>query len=274
MENYNKYKVATEKADWRAICEINGVSFDALGTQKELAVLPNYLEPGEIVFALTSGLMEQTVTSNAFDFGANTWLAVLTSDRFLFLDAALLTSSVDTQSIRLKNVQAISASQGFILGKIMIDLGSRIVVVDNCTKESVKVMAELGNRWIKDLENGFVPPKENPDMADFKKKVNEDSVTPSISEGPVISRTSAAIVTGLFEWCGLNDFIWGRWSVGLSKCGVIELSFPKQHAKEMKTIRKGDGLIANCIGRGLSLGTYSADKCSVKGVYKKDQLRK
>ena len=32
MENYNKYKVATEKADWRAICEINGVSFDALGT--------------------------------------------------------------------------------------------------------------------------------------------------------------------------------------------------------------------------------------------------
>jgi len=425
MENYNRYKIATEKADWRAICEINGVSFDALGTQKELAVLPNYLEPGEIVFALTSGLMEQTVTSNAFDFGANTWLAVLTSDRFLFLDAALLTSSVDTQSIRLKNVQAISASQGFILGKIMIDLGSRIVVVDNCTKESVKVMAELGNRWIKDLENGFVPPKENPDMADFKKKVNEDRVTPSISEGPVISRTSAAIVTGLFGWCGLNDFIWGRWSVGLSKCGVfvlyyfsgekyrlifspefimlvivcwviidlarindgsyfngkkslpasdivtgffalvylvllvlaiyncgsaffdsrkkdtgklasareivdtynqneaaaddsfdgkrfsiggrvrsveknlwgeyivkfegfgafnifnlgnkvkeIELSFPKQHAKEMKTIRKGDGLIANCIGRGLSLGTYSADKCSVKGVYKKDQLRK
>ena len=59
-----------------------------------------------------------------------------------------------------------------------------------------------------------------------------------------------------------------------NKVKEIELSFPKQHAKEMKTIRKGDGLIANCIGRGLSLGTYSADKCSVKGVYKKDQLRK
>ena len=160
MENYNRYKIATEKADWRAICEITGVSFDALGTQKELAVLPNYLEPGEIVFALTSGLMEQTVTSNAFDFGANTWLVVLTSERFLFLDAALLTSSVDTQSIRLKKVQAISASQGFLLGKISIDLGSRLVVVDNCEKEAVKVMAELANRWIKELENGFVPPKE------------------------------------------------------------------------------------------------------------------
>ena len=161
MVDFNRYKIATEKRDWRAICEINGVSFDVLGTQKELAVLQNYLEPGEIVFALASGLMKQTVTSNVLDFGANTWLAVLTSERFLFLDAALLTSSVDTQSIRLKNVQAISASQGFIFGKIMIDLGSRIVEVDNCTKESVKIMAELGNRWIKELENGFVLPKEN-----------------------------------------------------------------------------------------------------------------
>ena len=426
MENYNRYKIATEKADWRAICEINGVSFDALGTQKELAVLPNYLEPGEIVFALASGLMEQTVTSNAFDFGANTWLAVLTSDRFLFLDAALLTSSVDTQSIRLKNVQAISASQGFILGKIMIDLGSRIVVVDNCTKESVKVMAELGNRWIKELENGFVPPKENPeesiskdDKADFHERVN-----PPIADSPKISRTSATFVAGLFGLVGLHDFNWGDKGRGFAKWGLfafsfllnkndhyiisslilavlcfwvlsdlicisdgsffkdkesapvakglndffaliyfvvaikllitagfdfwderkkdtgklastreivntynqneavadktfdgvrlsiggpvrsvekdfwgdyvvkfeglgginifnlgskvteIELTFPKKQAGKLNEVRKGDGLIANCIGRGLSLGTYSADKCSVKGVYKKDQLRK
>ena len=108
---------------------------------------------------------------SAFDFGANTWLAVLTSERFLFLDAAMLSSSVDTQSVRLKNVQAISASQGFLFGKIMIDLGSRIIVIDNCLKESVKSMAELGNRWLKSLEEGFVPPKENEDVSKFKEKV-------------------------------------------------------------------------------------------------------
>ena len=77
MENYDRYKIATEKADWRAICEINGVNYDRFGTEKEFAVLQKYLESGEIVFALASGLMKQTVTSNAFDFGANTWLAVL-----------------------------------------------------------------------------------------------------------------------------------------------------------------------------------------------------
>lgn len=420
MENYNRYKIATEKADWRAICEINGVNYDRFGTEKEFAVLQKYLESGEIVFALASGLMKQTVTSNAFDFGANTWLVVLTSERFLFLDAALLTSSVDTQSIRLKNVQAISASQGFLLGKISIDLGSRLVVVDNCEKEAVKVMAELANRWIKELENGFVPPKEPPeesiskdDKADFHERVN-----PPIADSPKISRTSATFVAGLFGLVGLHDFNWGDKGRGYAKWGLfafsfllnkndhyiisslilavlcfwvlsdlicicdgsffkdkesapvakglndffaliyffvaikllvtagfdfwderkkdtgklastreivntynqneavadktfdgtrlsiggpvrsvekdfwgdyvvkfeglgginifnlgskvteIELTFPKKQAGKLNEVRKGDGLIANCIGRGLSLGTYSADKCKVVQIYK------
>lgn len=39
MNNYNLYKVATEKAGWKRICEINGVNFEAFGTRKELSVL-------------------------------------------------------------------------------------------------------------------------------------------------------------------------------------------------------------------------------------------
>lgn len=38
------------------------------------------------------------------------------------------------------------------MGKIMVDLGSRIVVVDNCTKTTVKVMADLANKWLKERE--------------------------------------------------------------------------------------------------------------------------
>jgi len=63
----------------------------------------------------------------------------------------MLTNSVDTQSIRLEHIQAVSASQGFIFGKIMVDLGSRILVIDNCQKEAVKVMANLANKWLKEL---------------------------------------------------------------------------------------------------------------------------
>jgi len=54
-------------------------------------------------------------------------------------------------------------------------MGSRIVTVDNSPKDAVKVMAELGNRWIKELENGFVPPKESSDMTEFKNKLNAEN---------------------------------------------------------------------------------------------------
>ena len=426
MENYNKYKVATEKADWRGICELNGVHFDSFGTNKEFEALPKYLEPGEVIFALASGLMKQTETSNFSDSGLNTWLVILTSERFLFMDAALLTSSIDTQSVRLDKVQAISASQGFLLGKILIDLGSRLIVVDNCEKKAVKVMADLANKWLREKENGFVPPKESSDDSISKENKTDlhERVNPPIADIPKISRTSATIVAGLFGIVGLHDFNWGEKGCGFVKWGLfafsfllnkndhfiisslilavlcfwvlfdlicicdgsffknkdsspvakglsdffvliyfvvaikllvsagfdffderkkdtgklastreivdtynqneavadktfdgtrlsiggpvrsvekdfwgdyvvkfeglgglnilnlgskvteIELTFPKKHAGKLNEVRKGDALIANCIGRGLSLGTYSADKCSVKGVFKKEQLSK
>ena len=151
MDNYDKYSEYTKTHDWKAICKLNNVELDSFGTKKELKALPNYLEEDEVVFALTSGIMEQTETSNSFDFGTNTWLVVLTSDRFLFLDSAMLTSSVDTQTIRHDRVQAVSASQGWMLGKISVDLGSRVLVIDNCQKATVPVIADLSNKWLKEL---------------------------------------------------------------------------------------------------------------------------
>jgi len=153
MDNFEKYAAYTKAAKWDEICELNNVQIDSFGTKKELRALPEYLDDDEVVFALTSGIMSQTSTSNALDFGTNTWLVVLTTDRFLFLDAAMLSSSVDTQSIRHENVQAVSASQGFMLGKIMVDLGSRVITIDNCQKATVKVIADLANKWIKELSN-------------------------------------------------------------------------------------------------------------------------
>lgn len=426
MFDYARYRSLTEKADWRGICELNGISFDSFGTNKEFEALPKYLESGEVVFALASGLMKQTGTSNFSDSGVNTWLVVLTSERFLFMDAALLTSSIDTQSVRLGKVQAISASQGFLLGKISIDLGSRLIVVDNCEKEAVKVMADLANKWLREKENGFVPPKENAEESNSKENKTDfhERVNPPIADVPKISRTSATIVAGLFGVVGIHDFNWGENGRGFAKWGLfaftcllnkndhyiisslilavlnfwvlsdliaiengsffknkesspvakglndffaliyfvvaikllvsagfdfmddrkkdtgklastreivdtynqneavaektfdgtrlsiggpvrsvekdfwgdyvvkfeglgginifnlgskvteIELTFPKKQAEKLNTVRKGDGLIANCIGRGLSLGTYSADKCSVKQIYKRQQKRK
>jgi hypothetical protein len=151
MENFEKYAEYTKARDWSAICKLNDVELDSFGTKKELKVLPEYLEPDEVVFALTSGIMGQTENSNSLDFGTNTWLVALTNDRFLFLDSAMLTSSVDTQSIRHDRVQAVSGSQGIMFGKIMVDLGSRMLVIDNSHKSTAKIMASLANKWLKEL---------------------------------------------------------------------------------------------------------------------------
>jgi len=150
--NYAKYERHTKTRNWKAICVLNNINLDSFGTKKELAVLPNYLEDGEVVFALTSGMMKQTHTSNLSDSGVNTWLVVLTSDRFLFLDHAMLTTSVDTQSIRHDRVQAVSASQGWVLGKITVDIGARTVVIDNCQKATVSPIANLANKWLSALQ--------------------------------------------------------------------------------------------------------------------------
>lgn len=153
MKNFEQYKALTIRRDWAGIFALNNLKIDSFGTKKELGVLGNYLQQDEVVFALVSGMMSQSETSNDFDFGTNTWVAALTSERVLCLDHALLTSSVDTQSIRLNRIQAVSASQGWVLGKITIDVGPRLIVIDNCVKSDVKVFAELANELIREKED-------------------------------------------------------------------------------------------------------------------------
>jgi hypothetical protein len=160
LENEARYRQLTEAADWTGICSLNGVALDAFGTKKELGVLKSHLEAGEIVYALTSGIVKHSETSNSSDWGSNTWLVALTNERFLFLDCALLTKSVDIQSIRLSRVQAVSSSQGWVLGKVMIDLGSRMATIDNCQKATVPIISDLANKLLREREGvaGAVEP--------------------------------------------------------------------------------------------------------------------
>jgi hypothetical protein len=156
-ESFEEYRRLTKARDWKGIFEFNNSSIDNFGTKKELGVLHTYLTEGEIVFALASGILSQTETSNSMDFGTNTWLIVLTDKRVLLLDHAMLSSSVDTQSVRHDKIQAISASQGWMFGKLTIDIGNRSILVDNSNKKDVKVFAELANDWFEFRADQSVP---------------------------------------------------------------------------------------------------------------------
>ena len=51
------------------------------------------------------------------------------------------------------------------------------------------------------------------------------------------------------------------------------MTFPKKESSKLLEARKGDLIAANCIGRGLSAGTYSADKCKVTTIRKKSEKK-
>ena len=174
LNNIEKRKELTQKRDWSGIFELNGLEIDSFGTKKELSVLGDYLQKDEVVFALVSGVMSQSETSNDFDFGANTWIAALTSERVLCLDHAMLSSSVDSQSIRLNRIQAVSASQGWIFGKVTIDIGARLIAIDNCEKSHVKIFADLANQLIRHREDeAAAPSTSNSSVADEIAKLND-----------------------------------------------------------------------------------------------------
>ncbi len=155
FNNFDNYKNYTIDENWDAICELNNVdrSQSKFGGMKELNALPEQLQSGEVVFGFTAGIMPSNSDGNATDFLPNTWLVVLTDRRFLFLDSALLSSSIDVHSIQHKNVQGVLVSQGFIFGKLSIDTGSRSTIIDNCEKKTVKVLGDLANDWLQVLED-------------------------------------------------------------------------------------------------------------------------
>jgi len=157
VNNIEKCKKLTQERDWAGLFELNGLEIDSFGTKKELSVLGDYLQKDEVVFALVSGIISQSETSTDFDFGAigaKNWISALTSERILCLDYAMLSSSINTQSIRLNQIQAVSASQGWFFGQITVDIGAGLIVIDNCEKPHVKVFAELANQLIRQKEEG------------------------------------------------------------------------------------------------------------------------
>ena len=172
MENFDEYKKMTQEKDWRGICKLNNVSFDNFGTRKEFKILPKCLEDDEVVFAHASGIISQSETSNTSDFGQNTWLVLLTSMRFIFIDCAMLTKSYDMQSVRLEKVQAVSSSQGWFYGKVIVDLGSRVIEIDNCVKGAVAVFPQLFNKWLESLKIDSVSQIKG-SLADELKKLAE-----------------------------------------------------------------------------------------------------
>ena len=177
MKNIEQYKVLTQQRNWVEIFKLNGLPPYTFSTKKEHAILGDYLQKDEIVFALLSGLLHQERSSHS-EIGVNSWIVALTSERILCLCHAVFSSSVDTQSIRLNRVQAVSASQGWCYGKVTIDTSSKSILISRCEREDVKVFADIANQLIRNkdderdttLSKGISVADEIEKLSDLHKK--------------------------------------------------------------------------------------------------------
>ena len=160
----------TKSCDWLKVQQLQ--SLDTANNylvKKELSVLGEYLEEDEIVYAFGAGVMSQQENSNITDFGLNTLLFVLTNMRIVILDHAILTKSVDVNSIWLSSVKGFSSSQGLMLGKITVDTGGFPVVFDNCLKNDVKKITSIANKILREMNK----PKMEEQASTGKVSANE-----------------------------------------------------------------------------------------------------
>ena len=93
--------------------------------------LPETLEPGESIKALTSGVMD-----------GNTWLVICTDRRVLFLDKGLI-YGLKQMEIPLDGISSVSQRMGLVLGSIQI-LGAGLsgMKVNNIPKDDVAKFAK------------------------------------------------------------------------------------------------------------------------------------
>ena len=178
MKNIEQYKVLTQQRNWEEIFKLNGLPPYTFNTKEEIKVLGDYLQKDEIVFALVSGRVSQKMMSERYNVGLRTWIVALTNERILFLDHAMFSSSVDTQSVRLNHIHAVSASQGWWYGTVTIDISSRIILISRCEREHVEIFEDIANQLIRNkddeldttLSKGISVADEIEKLSDLHKK--------------------------------------------------------------------------------------------------------
>ncbi|EGC76458.1 PH domain-containing protein [Treponema denticola] len=136
---------------------------DLFGTKKEVNCLPEIMKDSEHILYLTSGLMYGT-----------TWLIVCTEERIILLDKGMFFGMKQTE-MSLDKINSISYNKGLLLGSIEIWHGGARMIIENCTKESVKPFVDAVNNAIENR-------KTRSSEANVQKAVQNGSSTIDIAD--------------------------------------------------------------------------------------------
>jgi len=111
--------------------------FDEWFTKKERKYLHEVMSPGEIIHAMTSGLLD-----------GNTWLVTVTDKRVLFLDKGMIYGLKQVE-LPLSHISAVSHNTGLMFGKIEVSTAGGTKLIDMIKKKDVPKVAQI----ISDLVN-------------------------------------------------------------------------------------------------------------------------
>ena len=136
---------------------------DLFGTKKEVNCLPEIMKDSEHILYLTSGLMDGT-----------TWLIVCTEERIILLDKGMFFGMKQTE-MSLDKINSISYNKGLLFGSIEIWHGGARMIIENCTKESVKPFVDAVNNAIENR-------KTRSSEANVQKAVQNGSSTIDIAD--------------------------------------------------------------------------------------------
>jgi hypothetical protein len=113
-------------------------------TKKEIKHLPEVLDKGEIIKAITSGMYDGT-----------TWLIVVTEKRILFLDKGMIYGLKQVE-IPIRQVSAISHKTGLIQGTIEISSSAGHQIIKNVLKTDAVKIARIISDLVESKTNGGI----------------------------------------------------------------------------------------------------------------------
>lgn len=101
------------------------------GTKKEIKALPDILDDGESIKAITSGLMNN-----------NTWLAVCTDRRIIFLNRGMFYGLRQIQ-VPLERIQSIDHEFSIVFGSITVWDGASAFTISMVLKNSIMPFVKI-----------------------------------------------------------------------------------------------------------------------------------
>ncbi len=113
--------------------------FDQWFTKKEIKYLPQVIDEGEEIKAMTSGFHNN-----------NTWLVVVTTRRIIFLDKGMI-YGLKQMEMPLTQITSVSYKTGLMFGAIEIDTAGGKKTIDTIDKKDVTKVAAIISDLLKNI---------------------------------------------------------------------------------------------------------------------------